>query len=328
MTVTPFGSKKQQSDSSRPPPPLHTASDFSQTNIVAGGGVAGVQNPTVIYQHIQDLSAKRISTLDYLRKAQEGHIFWFNTILFNKQDLSRLPSFDPKKLSRRATNYLLLGLSLPMLSDITSHNPLDYLRSLNSLLTEFDAYQQVHPSDGSTSSSLSRARIPHMFRRATHVSTGKGRRASSATEIGLPLNSGAPAGGDMSDVRSIAGNSSISSTGTTMTSTTIAASLPANDPELDDYTYLSTPFLPFDPDFHETFATVCDVLIDCYTRVINVASSPVVCTPAVADMFSKVDGKIRKIVIGGIIKDFEDTSRSSIRAEVNGVGKVVFGGLR
>ena len=27
------------------------------------------QNPTTIYQHIQEMSAKRISTLDYLRKA-------------------------------------------------------------------------------------------------------------------------------------------------------------------------------------------------------------------------------------------------------------------
>ena len=27
------------------------------------------QNPTAVYQHIQEMSAKRISTLDYLRKA-------------------------------------------------------------------------------------------------------------------------------------------------------------------------------------------------------------------------------------------------------------------
>ena len=29
----------------------------------------GVQNPMMVYQHIQDISSKRISTLDYLRKA-------------------------------------------------------------------------------------------------------------------------------------------------------------------------------------------------------------------------------------------------------------------
>ena len=41
-----------------PPPPLTPAA-------VAA---SGAQNPNIIYQHIHDTAAKRISTLDYLRK--------------------------------------------------------------------------------------------------------------------------------------------------------------------------------------------------------------------------------------------------------------------
>lgn len=233
--------------------------------------------------------------------------------------MSKLSSFEPKKLSRRATNYFLLGLSLPTLSEISSHNPLEYLRSLHALLAEFDAYQQVHPADGSSASSLSRARIPSMFKRAAHVSSGKGRRASSATEIGLPMGSAS----DPSDLRSLTG--SIASAASSS-----ASSLPANDHELvpgEGYVYLSTPFLPFDPDFNETFTTLCDVLIDCYTRVMNLASTPLVCPQPVGDIFAKADAKIRKIIIGGIVKDFEEASRSGAKAEIGGVGKVVLGGL-
>lgn len=34
-----------------------------------GGGVLGLQSAGSIYQHIQEMASKRISTLDYLRKS-------------------------------------------------------------------------------------------------------------------------------------------------------------------------------------------------------------------------------------------------------------------
>ncbi|KAI9805045.1 MAG: hypothetical protein M1826_004792 [Phylliscum demangeonii] len=315
---------KKHGDSVRPPPPLHTVSDYGPVGaglgLVPAGNVTGVQNPSVIYHHIQELSAKRISTLEYLRKAHDGRLYWFNTLYFDKQDLSKMSSFDSKKLARRATNYFLLGLSIPSLSEISSQNPLDYLRSLYALLVEFDAYQQMHPADGSSGSSLSRARIPSMFKRATHGASGKGRRASSATEIGLPIGTGA----DPSEIRSMAG-------GIASTASSGVSSIPANDHELvgagEGYAYLSTPFLPFDPDFFETFTTLCEVLVDCYTRVMTLANTPLMCPQPVGDIFAKADAKIRKIIIAGIVKDFEEASRSGVKAELGGVGKVVFGGL-
>ncbi|KAL9001218.1 MAG: hypothetical protein Q9169_000402 [Polycauliona sp. 2 TL-2023] len=281
---------------------------------LAGGSI---HNPHTVYQYIQDMSSKRISTLDYLRKAHEGRVYWFNTLLFARGDLARMPYFDARKLARRASNYLLLGMSLPSVLDLNASNPLEYLRALNALLSEFESYQQIHSPDGPSSSSLSRARIPQMFKRATHAAGAKGRRTSSATEIGLPMSASDPA-----DLKSMASN--VASTGSS------ASIFPVSEQELlpgEEYTHLLTPSLPFDPDFFETFATLCDVLIDCYTRIIGLLPSPAMCVPGVGEIFTKADSRLRKIIVQGIVKEFEDASRSGAKAEVAGVSKIVLGGL-
>lgn len=275
----------------------------------------GMQNPSIVYQQIHDISSKRISTLGYLRKAHEGRVYWFNTLLFNKADLSKMPFFEPRRLARRATNYLLLGLSLPSILDLNTASPQEYLRALNALLSEFDSYQQIHPPDGGSASSLSRARLPSMFKRAAHAST-KGRRTSSATDIGLPMNTSDPA-----DLKAM---SNVATTGPT------SSSFPASEQDLlpgEEYTHLLTPSLPFDPDFFETFATLCDVLIDCYTKVMSLIPSPAMCVPGTGEIFAKADTKLRKVILQGIIKEFEDASRAGAKTEFAGLGKVVLGGL-
>jgi hypothetical protein len=314
-------------------PPLPSAS---------GGGTLGPQSASAIYQHIHDMASKRISTLDYLRKASvdiylfffflsvvkfrsslqcshEGRVYWFNTVHFSKADLMRMPYFDSRKLSRRAINYLLLGLSLPPILDVNS-TPFEYLRSLNALLMEFETFQQVHPPDGSSSSTLVRARIPQMFKRATHAGN-KTRRTSSATEIGLPMQFS-----DSSDAKAMTGNLASSAT-----AASAVTSFPgADSSDLlpgEEYSYLLTPSLPFDPDFFETFATLCDVLIDCYTRLVTLVSGPAVCTAALGEMFTKADAKLRKVIVAGVVREFEDASRSGAKNEVAGVSRVVLGGL-
>ncbi|KAI9711078.1 MAG: hypothetical protein M1812_007272 [Candelaria pacifica] len=326
MLAAPFGQHgKKDSNAGKPPSTSQSNQSFGHDGSshtpalppVPSGLTGGLQNPNIIYQHIHDMASKRISTLDYLRKAHEGRIYWFNTLLFTKADLSRMPYFESKKLSRRATNYLLLGLSLPTILDHNSQNPTEYLRALNALLLEFESFQQIHPPDGTTSSSLSRARIPQMFKRA--AAGTKSRRTSSATEIGLPMNSTS----DPSDLKSMSGSM-------TSTSSSTPSSFPANEQELlpgEEYTHLLTPSLPFDPDFYQTFATLCDMLIDCYTRIISLISSPAICIPGVGEMFTKADGRVRKLIVGGVVNEFETASRSGVKAEVAGVGKVVLGGL-
>ncbi|KAI9776458.1 MAG: hypothetical protein M1839_009569 [Geoglossum umbratile] len=313
----PFGYSFKVSEPAKPSSTSHSNAAFSAG---VGSGIPpsapnGLTSPHVVYQHIHEMASKRISTLDYLRKAHEGRVYWFNTLLFTKQDLAKISYFEPKKLSRRATNYLLLGLSIPTILEINSQNPFEYLRALNALLSEFENFQQVHPPDGTTTSSLSRARLPAMFKRATHSAGGKGRRTSSAAEIGLPISSSDPG-----EIKSMSGMAPVSTN----------SSFPSNDQELlpgEEYTYLLTPSLPFDPDFYETFATLCDVLIDCYTRVMNLINSPALCTPSVHEMFSKADAKVRKVIVSGVVREFEDWSRTGVKTEIAGVGKVVLGGL-
>lgn len=225
-----------------------------------------------------------------------------------------MPYFDNRKLARRATNYLLLGLSLPTVLDLNSSNPVEFLKTLNALLGEFETFQQIHPPDGSTS--LSRGRFPQMFKRATGTG-GKGRRTSSAAEIGLPM------GNDAFDPKNASGN-------TQSSGTTPISSFPISENDLlpgEEYTHLLTPSLPFDPDFYETFATLCDVLIDCYTKLMSLVASPRECSPVVAEMFTKADSRVRKIIVQGVVKEFEDSSRGGVKSEVAGVGKVVLGGL-
>ncbi|KAJ5144117.1 uncharacterized protein N7515_002904 [Penicillium bovifimosum] len=285
---------------------------------VAGGGLLGPQSAGAIYQQIHEMAAKRIQTLDYLRKAHEGRVYWFNTVHFSRADIARLPYFEARKLSRRAVNYLLLGLSLPTILDVNT-TPFEYLRALNALLLEFEAFQQVHPPDGSSSSSLARARIPQMFKRATHAGT-KTRRTSSANEIGLPMQTSDPS--DLSIAGNLGAASSAAASVTSFPLTESSDLLPG-----EEYTYLLTPSLPFEPDFFETFATLCDVLIDTYTRLTALVASPSVCTVALGELFSKTDARLRKIMVAGAVREFEDASRNSVKSEIAGVSRVVLGGL-
>ena len=108
-------------------------------------------------------------------------------------------------------------------------------------------------------------------------------------------------------------------------------SFAASEQELlpgEEYVHLLTPSLPFDPDFFETFATLCEVLIDSYTRIMTLTASPALCAVAgVSEAFTKTDSRLRRVILQPIIKDFEDASRSGIKNEMAGIGKVVIGGL-
>ncbi|ROW00822.1 hypothetical protein VMCG_06518 [Cytospora schulzeri] len=289
----------------------------------------------LVHQHIQEMANKRISTLEYLRKAHEGRVYWFNTLLFDKPDLAKMPYFDPRRLARRATNYLLLGLSLPTVIDLNSATPLEFLRSLNLLLTEFDSFQQLHSEPGGPTSTLSRARIPQMFRRATPSS--KARRSSSANnEIimeGSETGSGGGGGGGADGTYSAPGPSSSNSglsVGNGLGGSASVVSFGQCEGDMlpgEEYVHLLTPSLPFDPDFFETFATLCDVLIDAYSRLLSLLATPRDCNAAVAELFTKADARVRKIIVQGIVKEFEDTSRAGVKTEVANVGKIVIGGL-
>lgn len=93
---------------------------------------------------------------------------------------------------------------------------------------------------------------------------------------------------------------------------------------------MTIPPLPFDPDFFETFATLCDVLIDAYSRVLSLVSTPQQCGAGVGESFLKADARVRKCVVGNVVKEFEEASRGGglgIKGEIGGIGKLVLGGI-
>ena len=241
--------------------------------------------------------------------SHEGRVYWFNTYLFEKSDLGRMPAYDPRKLARKATNILLLGVSIPTINDLYSSTPVEFLRCLNSLFSEFDSFQQLH-SD--SSSSLSRARLPNMFRRPG----GKSRRSTSTADMSFTEDHNGPGGG-------------LPATGTGGSGPSVM-NFAASESDLlpgEEYTYLLTPSLPFDPDFFETFATLCDVLIDSYNRFLALMPTPRECSAPVAELFAKADAKVRKLIVQNIVKDFEEHSKAHIKAEMANIGKIVLGGL-
>lgn len=105
------------------------------------------------------------------------------------------------------------------------------------------------------------------------------------------------------------------------------ASSNSAQPVGEEYLYLTTPTLPFEPDYYETFATLCDVLIDAYQRVLGLVGSPAACSQAVAEAFVKADAKVRRCVVAGVVREFEDAARGGVKREVAGLGREVLGGL-
>lgn len=225
---------------------------------------------------------------------------------------------------------------------------LEFLKSLNILFAEFESYQQLHPTDGSHVSSLTRARIPQMFKRAP----GRPRKSSGtpSSDAMTPSQMSPPALPDShhhGSQSSLDTSNTYSSSAATLggssatnvppagfsTSSSFPAPGPADAPNSTllpnegPYTHLLTPPLPFTPDFYIVFATLCDVLIDVYQRLLQIINTPAVCTQIVGESFSKTDAKIRKVMVAGVVRDFENVARENAKKELLGVQKVVLSGL-
>jgi hypothetical protein len=240
------------------------------------------------------LSHPRCNSLTPSR--HEGHIYYFNTLLYTPSNLSQLPSLHYSKLGRRATNYVLLGTSIPPISDVISDSPLDYLRSLAALLTEFDTYQQLNNPDVSTGA---RGRMGAMFKNG--MRGVKSRRSSSAAIDTL------------ADSIESAQLDSIP--------------LPISSGNLPEFSRLQTPSLPFDPDFHLAFGTLADILIDTYSGIIHMLPNAEAVGPGVGEAFGKADKILRKVLVQNSVQELGETTRREVRTEIGGLGRLVLGGL-
>lgn len=217
-------------------------------------------------------------------------------MLYTPSNLNQLPSLHFTKLGRRATNYVLLGTSIPPLLDLSSISPLDYLRSLGALLTEFETYQQWNNPDVATGA---RGRMGAMFK--SGMRGVKGRRTSAAAD-------------SLAD--------SVEST--QLDSMPLPPIASGNHPE---FIYLQTPSLPFEPDFATAFATLADILIDTYSGIMQLLPNPEAVGPGVAEAFTKADKILRKVLVQNVVQELGDTTRREVRSEIGGLGKVVLSGL-
>ncbi|QIW98138.1 hypothetical protein AMS68_003656 [Peltaster fructicola] len=267
----------------------------------------GPQNPQAIYQQIQETALKRVSTIQYIRRLHEGDVFFFNTLHVSQSGLSSMPSFQPQKMGRRATSYFHLGHSLPVILDMKSSSPLEYLKPVSALLQEFETYQSLAGVDGS--GSLSRRGMGAMLKSGMGLGKGAGknyRRASTTDAFSDSASLNPP-------------TTSHSATFPDLPSPGFAAGY--------EFSYLLTPQLPFDPDFMTAFSTLCDTLIEMYSTLLSLVTGPEACGIALAEAFSKADKSIRKILVSNVVKEFEEHTRSGAKAEVAGLSKLVLGGL-
>ncbi|GAB7348041.1 hypothetical protein MBLNU459_g6078t1 [Dothideomycetes sp. NU459] len=305
MLGAPFGHGLNRKDSERP----SLVSQNTNTSVApshAPTQSGGLLTPAAVLTHIHELSHKRIATLEYLRKLHEGNVFYFNTLSYSTSNLAHMPALHPARLGRRATNYVLLGTSIPPALDLAANNPLEYLRTLAALLAEYETYQSLNNPD--TSAGLSRGRMGAMFK--SGMRGVKGRRSSAAAESLMSID-----------------NDSSATLDSMPLPPTSSHHHHHHHHHNHEFTYLQTPTLPFDPEFNTSFATLTDILIDTYGGVLQLLPSPEAVAPGVGEAFGKADKILRKILVQSIVQEFGDVTRKEIKSEVGGLGKVVLSGL-
>lgn len=306
---------------------------------VGGGGVGG--GVASAYASIHELATKRIATLDYLRRAHEGRVFWFNTHLFTRNSLTLSIYSDPKKLAKRARQLFLLGNSLPAVLDLGTSSASDYLRALTLLLAEWETYVASAPGGGrrdhAGSISLAASAGAASVRGVTKLFSRphKPRRGSSAADHSLVLERTRSHSGGAEDAAPLPLLPAVAAAqmvggggggGGGVGGVALA--------EEEAYVYLALPALPFDLDYFETFATLCDVLIDAYTKVLmlvgrgpEVGAGPPDAKGGVPELFQKADAKVRRLLVQGVVREFEDACRTGVKRELARVGKEALGGI-
>jgi hypothetical protein len=65
------------------------------------------------------------------------------------------------------------------------------------------------------------------------------------------------------------------------------------------------------------------ILVEAYQRILSVSSSPVDCTGSLVASFQKIDEKIRKNILGWIVKEVDDFCRAELQSELESLERFV-----
>lgn len=243
--------------------------------------------------------------MDYLKKTHdENRVYWLNTLLIRQEDVQKLPYCEGTKMTRRATSLFHLGNSLLEFLQPHRDNFIEYVRVFNGVLENFESYLALHPLDGNPPSTMSRVRMPHMFKRVASGSAaqGKGRRGG---DFGS-----SPGAGDSSDNVAQAG---------------LGAGTTSNLGHNADFPFLLLPHMPYDVDYFQVFQTLCDALIEAYSNLLVIMTN--VDAATAFEHFTRLDMKVKKIVITGLMRDFDTSVRTGIHSEFAGLAKITLGPL-
>lgn len=82
--------------------------------------------------------------------------------------------------------------------------------------------------------------------------------------------------------------------------------------ESGDYSYLIVPNTPFDLDYFQTFNTLCDILVEVYSKLLFGAQQ---CSPTVLETVIKIDAKLKKILTL-VTKELDSLARKAIKEEL------------
>lgn len=83
-------------------------------NLAASISSSSAVNSANTVESLKYMAHKRITTFVYLKKAHEGKVNWFNTILLTKPELEKW--FDPSRMQRRWVAYEFVSSPLPLRS--------------------------------------------------------------------------------------------------------------------------------------------------------------------------------------------------------------------
>ncbi|KAK9451099.1 uncharacterized protein V1518DRAFT_412532 [Limtongia smithiae] len=92
---------------------------------------------------VQELAAKRKGTLQLLRQACLGNVFFLNTVLLSK-DGANGSGLEQQKFAKTAADYLILGLSVAQILDLSTGY--EYAKALDLLLSEYEAHTAINIS--------------------------------------------------------------------------------------------------------------------------------------------------------------------------------------
>jgi hypothetical protein len=96
-----------------------------------------------------------------------------------------------------------------------------------------------------------------------------------------------------------------------------------------EHVYLKTPFIPFELDYSEVVIILCETLVQVYNKIIAlvVEQDQHFPLPSAADeIFLKVDGLVRKIVVTPLMTAFESYCRTQIRSELENLEAICASG--